>query len=380
MFSYFIWDINPEIFSTASFSLRWQAIFLILAFVTSRQLLFYIYSKEGRTSKEAGQLITIVLISALLGARIVHVILYESILFLSDPLEIFFPFEFQPDFIFTAKDGFSLHGSAIGVIIGVWFYSRRKSLSQQFLPLLDKTTILAALSGTLLFTGSALNSEIIGTPTNSKAGTIFISRVTKGLTKVPCCIMRNPGGNNPVLSTTVKKDNAQIPETREGFQRILMYLFFDSGANEKMVNEFLIGDVKAYLFDMDHIVHEPGTEPLHFTIFIERDGNFIARLKTIGIARHPVQIYEAITCIILFFILFWRWHKLKTDLKPGQILSFFMIGFWLAYFLYGYIKVDQTVLVAGLSLSVEQILSLLLASAGIFTLAFRHKGLVFQKS
>ena len=113
---------------------------------------------------------------------------------------------------------------------------------------------------------------------------------------------------------------------------------------------------------------------------IERDGNFIARLKTIGIARHPVQIYEAITCLMLFSILFWRWHKLKTDLKPGQIFSFFMIAFWLAYFLYGYIKVDQTALVAGLSLSVEQILSLLLALVGIFTLAFQQKGLIFQKT
>ena len=60
--------------------------------------------------------------------------------------------------------------------------------------------------------------------------------------------MRNPNGENPLDTVSVKRGNAMLHKG-VGFQPLLAYLFFKDGATEQLVNEFLIGDVKTYLFE-----------------------------------------------------------------------------------------------------------------------------------
>jgi phosphatidylglycerol---prolipoprotein diacylglyceryl transferase len=354
--SYFIWDGSPELFSAGAFTLRWNALLLIVAFILSRQLLIFLHKKESNSPVQAGVVLTYLVVATLVGARLGYVIFYQPELIWTRPAEIFLPLEFQPKFRFTGTEGLSIQGGLIGLLAGVWLYSRKVRAAQTWLQLLDKVAVIGALAGTLLFTGSFLNSEIIGRPTDSSVGTVYVNRVTSGIDKLPCCIMRNPGGKNPLDFVTAIKDSTPREKKSTGHQPIVLYLFFLPGATEQMVNEFLIGDVKTFLFDNSNLVYEPGTEPLHYTIFVERSGDYTGRIMTIGIARYPVQIFEAIVCFVLFVSSLWYWQKKKATMKPGMVFGLSLLFFCIMDFAFGFMKEPATGSETIVGLTIDQLL------------------------
>ena len=378
MFSYILWNANPELFSFGQFTLRWNGLLLILAFLISRQILIYIYKKEGKPSRDVEILATYLIIASVLGARLGHVIFYRPDLW-SKPLAIFFPFEFKPAFHFVGMTGFSSHGAALGILLGVWVYSRRKKPGQNYLPVLDRISILVAFTCIPILIGSFLNSEIPGKPTNSASGTVITSPVTKGLMNLPCCIMRNPNGKNPLDLVSARKDNR--PTTGVvGHQSIILYLFFKQGTTRETVDEFIIGDVKTYLYDISDFVYEPGTEPIHFTNFQEISGEFVVRIQTIGIARYPVQLFESLSCFILFLFLFWYWYKHKTNLPSGRIFGLFMTLFWSLRFASEYLNEYHLSVAKGIGLSREQILCtpMIMIGIGALILSYRKSAKVLM--
>ncbi|MEX2233963.1 MAG: prolipoprotein diacylglyceryl transferase family protein [Cyclobacteriaceae bacterium] len=355
IFSYFIWTGDSQLFSFAAFSLKWNAILLILGFLVCRQLLFYIYQKEKGSLNEVAWLSVYVVVVTLIASRLGHELIYEPERVAANFPSIFLPFEFDPDFHLLGRGKFSIHGAAIGILFFLWLYGRRNK-EQDYLQRLDRVSIAAALSGVFILIGSFLSSDLTGKPTASSTGVIFIKPVLNGLLKVPCCIMRSPDGKNPLENIDVKKDPASL-KTEKHQKSIVLYLFFKPGPSEQLVNEFLIGDVKTYLYDMAQFVHEPGTEPLHYRIFIERNNQYTARITTKGIARYPVQLFEAISCAALFLFLFSYWRRHKIDTKSGRLFGYFMILFWSLQLAFGFMKEKQA--------SVEIGLNILLVLAGI---------------
>ncbi len=183
--------------------------------------------------------------------------------------------------------------------------------------------------------------------------------------------MRAPGGKNPLDFVTVKKDDALTADSA-GRSPMILYTFFTPGANEQLVNEFLMGDVKTYLFDRSEFVYEPGTEPLHYTIFVEKDV-YTARIRTMGIARHPVQVYESICCLILFSLLYFIWKKYKAGTPSGRIFGFFFTLYWSMLFATSYLKENEVPLMDGLAVSIGQLVSITLLIVGIVVLAYSYK-------
>lgn len=371
MVNYIIWSGSPVLFSVGPFALRWYAVLFVLGFLLSRQILLHIYKKEGQPIKGVDTLISYIVIGAVLGARIVHVIFFQPDLFWSKPFEIFLPFEFQPAFRFTGLQGLSSHGAVLGILAGLWLYSRRKKSGQSYLQVLDRIAVIVALTSAFILAGNFFNAEPTGKPTNSPIGIVLLSPVTEGLVKIPCCIMRNPGGKNPLDFVSVKKDEERAADTT-GHRPIILYLFFKPGATEQIVNEFLLGDVKTYLFDRSEFVYEPGTEPLHYTIFVEKD-IYTARVRTIGIARHPVQLYESISCLLLFAFLFWYWQKHKANTPLGRIFGSFFIILWSLHFGYDYLKVNQTPIGDGTTLNMGQVLSIPFLIAGVLVTLYSYR-------
>lgn len=337
MVSYILWDIDSDLFSIGPFTLRWNALLLLASYVFSQRILVAIYKNELKATKEAAFLTTCVVVSALAGARLGYVIFFEPELFWSNPIKIFLPFEIYPQFHFTGMEGFSVHGATIGILFGTWIFSVRKKNSYHYFQLLDRLSIIAAITGFFIFMGSFLNSDISGKPTNFSAGTVFIEPVNKGLLKIPCCIMRNPNGENP-LSQVISKKNKVNFESGGPNQSIILYLFFKHGVSEQLVKEFLIGDVKTFLYDMPKIVFEPGTEPLHYTIIVQKDGQFIGRIITKGISRYPIQIIEAISCLMLFIFMFVFWVRHKVNVAPARLFGYFMMLFWSLHLVYSNLK------------------------------------------
>lgn len=68
-----------------------------------------------------------------------------------------------------------------------------------------------------------------------------------------------------------------------------------------------------------------------------KDGTLAAGLNVVGISRHPVQLYEAISCVFLFAILYWICSRYKENYLLAVYLYFLIVCFGLC-FLFKFLK------------------------------------------
>lgn len=364
MLNFVIWNGSPIVFSIGPFVLRWYILLFILGFFVARLLLTHIYKKEGKPSSDLEVLTIYILLAAVIGVRLGYVLFYEPSTILSKPLEAFLPFQFQPSFRFTGIERLSGYGGILAVMLVIWVYSRRRQPGQNYLQVLDRAMIAIALTAIFIGVGNFFNSEIPGKPTNSNSGVVFVRPVTDGLLKLPCCIMRNPGGVNPLQNVEVKPDTALQPKVT-GHSAVLLYLFYKPGATEQLVKEFLIGDVKTFLYDNSQYMYESGEEPLHYTIFQESEDVFTGRVRTTGIARYPVQLYEAACYLLLFISMFVMWNKEKGRTPGGRISGIFLIFSAVFNFILGFLKEPQASFESTMALSLGQIISISMLILGL---------------
>ena len=366
MLNFIIWDGSPVVFSIGPFVLRWYIFLFILGFVIARLLLRRIFKKEGKPSADVEILTIYILIGALIGVRLGYVLFYEPNTILTKPMEAFLPFQFRPSFRFMGIERLSGYGAVIGIMLALWVFSLKKK-EYSYLKVIDRVVIVIALTAVFVGVGNFFNAEIIGRPTSSSTGVIFARPVMDNLMKLPCCIMRTPGGPNPLQDVEIKPDTALRP-TNMGHSAVIMYLFFKPGATEELVKEFLIGDVKTFLYDNSHVIYEPGDEPLHYTIFQESQDVFTGRVRTTGIARHVVQLYEAVSYLLVFLLLFVVWKKNKTSIPRGMLTGIFLIASGILNFLLGFLKVTHAPFESTMSLNMGQIISIMMMVVGGFIL------------
>jgi len=65
---------------------------------------------------------------------------------------------------------------------------------------------------------------------------------------------------------------------------------------------------------------------------------FVRNLEFSPVARHPAQLYEAIVCLLLFFLLFWLWHRQQTCTPEGSLSGIFMIVLFSLRFMNEFVK------------------------------------------
>jgi len=83
------------------------------------------------------------------------------------------------------------------------------------------------------------------------------------------------------------------------------------------------------------------------------------------LARHPVQLYEAIAYLILFVILMVLWKKTKLRNKRGCIAGLFFILTFTARFFLEFFKTSQSIVIDESSLQMGQYLSIPFICCGI---------------
>jgi phosphatidylglycerol---prolipoprotein diacylglyceryl transferase len=303
-------------------------------------------------------------VATILGARLGHVIFYQPELFVTDPLTILLPFEFSP-FKFTGLKGLASHGAAFGILFAIWLFSRKKIHEMNYLQILDRIVIVVALTGALIRLGNFFNSEIIGKPSDNPLSVVFINHVTEGL-------MDYRAQSNPAESIKVEK-NKELPPVANGRVPLNIYVFFKQGTTTEVANQFLKGDMKYFLSYYTEFIDEPGIEPLKYEMVTESSGNMAARVSTLGIARHPAQLYEAISCVVLFIVLFLMWYKDQKKLPTGRIFGVFMIVLWSLRFAYEYLKENQVSFEDQLPINMGQILSIPLVIAGVIILIWSYR-------
>jgi len=83
------------------------------------------------------------------------------------------------------------------------------------------------------------------------------------------------------------------------------------------------------------------------------------------VPRHPTQLYESISYILIFIVLFTFYRKRYMKVRDGLIFGIFMILLFSARFFIEFLKNDQVAFEAGMKFNMGQLLSLPFILAGI---------------
>lgn len=156
------WDINPELINILGREVRWYGLCWALGLLLGVWILQKMFKSENLPEKWFDSLFMYAVIGLIIGARLGHCLFYSPGYYLSNPIEILKIWE----------GGLSSHGGAIGIVIGLWLFSRK--IKKSILWSLDRVIVVAGLTGTLIRIGNLMNSEIYGKPTTLPWGFEFI--------------------------------------------------------------------------------------------------------------------------------------------------------------------------------------------------------------
>ncbi|QSZ41337.1 prolipoprotein diacylglyceryl transferase [Sulfurimonas aquatica] len=89
-------------------------------------------------------------------------------------------------------------------------------------------------------------------------------------------------------------------------------------------------------------------------------------------ARHPAQVYEAISYLAIFFLLTYL-YKTRTSLKPGILFGVFLTTVFSARFLIEFVKTKQAAYSTEIALSTGQLLSIPFLIIGVGFIIWSYK-------
>jgi len=371
-FNFIIWSANPEIFPNIDWlPIRWYGLLFALGFVFSQQLMYYIFKAEGKTTKDVDILTLFMIVATILGARLGHVMFYEPLRYLKDPISI----------LKTWEGGLASHGAAIGIMTGIWLYvnyhidinpfkmrfiwRKSKKEGQSFFWVSDRIVIMVALTGALIRFGNYINAEIIGIPTRTDSGVVFARDVIDVLEYMP-----------QVEKVQIKKDkDNKVDES--GFVPVQIIIDFDPKVNNsKLAGTIVSTNVKTRLSSYEYVtmhIHEPFSHPIRFEIKKIKNNSFRAIIKTKAIPRHPAQLYESVSTFLLFLLLLAIWYKTKEKTPEGRLFGIFMVVLFTLRFFYEFIKENQVTFEDNLPLNMGQWLSIPLVLLGIYILVYQKR-------
>jgi phosphatidylglycerol---prolipoprotein diacylglyceryl transferase len=163
--AYIVWNVDSDIFVIPYLNhpVRWYGLSWAFGFLISQQVMYFIYKKDDKPRKDVDDLTIYMLIAAMLGARLGHVLFYDPVHYLSHPLQILAVWE----------GGLASHGAAIGILAALYFFARRTNVA--YLWIVDRLVIVSALTGGMIRIGNLMNSEMVGIPTDVPWAFIFTS-------------------------------------------------------------------------------------------------------------------------------------------------------------------------------------------------------------
>lgn len=375
--SFIIWNFDPTFFTLdlsgiglGVFPIRWYGLFFAMGFLLSQQVMFYIHKKEAGSELEKRKIaekyvesVTIyMIIATIVGARLGHVMFYQPMDYLANPLRI----------LNLREGGLASHGGGLGIFFSLWLFSKYRfnpkegSLKNLFFikfnrgysypQILDRVAIVVALTGALIRFGNFTNSEIIGKPTNSDWGVVFARQATDALTY-------DPNDTGWIEEVSYHKDDSR--EITDGHVPILVDITFKKKPfDEAKIESFLNSGIKRVFNRTTDHFYEPSNHQLEFKI-VQQKGQYIATISTFGVARQPSQLYESLSSLLIFILLFSIWNRGKIKTPPGLLFGVLMSVMFTLRFLYEFTKENQVDFEDGMVLNMGQWLSIPFVLAGI---------------
>jgi len=155
-------EFDPAIFSVFGFSVRWYS----LAYITGVLYSYFFIKRQNKklnflTINAQENLITYLILSVILGGRFGYVLFYNLEFYLENPLQIFAFWH----------GGMSFHGGLIGVILGIFLFSKNYQI--KFFQISDYLAITCPIGIFFGRIANFINLELYGKITDSKFGMIF---------------------------------------------------------------------------------------------------------------------------------------------------------------------------------------------------------------
>ena len=178
------WSPNETLFEIGSFGLHYYSLMFVLAFTIGYKIVERYFEDEKISKDYLEPLFVYMVFSTLIGARLGEVFFYSWDYYQNHLLEILLPirennnkslFGLIKGYEFTGFRGLASHGAAVGIILGIIIFQLNYKLKST-LWIFDKLTVPVTLGGVFIRLGNFINSEILGTYTNSNYGIIFENR------------------------------------------------------------------------------------------------------------------------------------------------------------------------------------------------------------
>jgi phosphatidylglycerol---prolipoprotein diacylglyceryl transferase len=145
----------------------------LVAFALTYFLVLYRIKRESYdySTETIQDVLVWAIVGLILGGRFGYVFFYNFSYYMHNPLEIILPFEFSNGIRFVGISGMSYHGGAIGVLITMLIFCRRRGLD--LWRLADLFCPAIPLGYTFGRIGNFINSELYGRITSSPWGMYF---------------------------------------------------------------------------------------------------------------------------------------------------------------------------------------------------------------
>ncbi|MFO7825043.1 MAG: prolipoprotein diacylglyceryl transferase [Cyclobacterium sp.] len=344
---YVVWSPNPAVFSGFD-RLRWYSLLFAMGFIISQQIMVHFFKKEGQDENLVDRLTIYMVLATIIGARLGHVLFYEPARYLSNPVDILKVWE----------GGLASHGAAIGILFALWLYAK-KTPGQSYLWVVDRIVIVVALTGALIRFGNLMNSEIGGKATGTDSGFVF-ARDTEEILQTMNLPIESISAYKPSDRNEELNGSGQVPVNID-------IQISKGGFDEADLRGVLERDIKYALTRFSsskkYMAEDPEA-PLNMEI-LDQGSHYLAVVKTFGITKHPTQIYESITYLLIFIFLFLGWKKYTSTIPEGLFLGLFLISVFGMRFVWEFFKENQVEFEDNLAFNMGQALSIPLVLAGI---------------
>ena len=166
----FTWNPDDTLFKLGVLQIKYYNLLWIIAFAVGWYIMKRIFDHENKSRDQLDSLFVYTVLATMLGARLGHVFFYDWAYYKNHLLEILLPireragstlFGIINGYEFTGFTGLASHGAAIGVIVGMYLFTR-KHREFNVLYILDRIVIPISLGAFLVRLGNFFNSEING--------------------------------------------------------------------------------------------------------------------------------------------------------------------------------------------------------------------------
>ena len=165
MLAYITWTADPAAFHIPIWGreIRWYALAFVIGLMLGYWIVSKIWKHEKLNIEWLDKLFFYVFFGMIIGARLGHVLFYDPISYLKDPIQI----------LYVWQGGLASHGGTLGIIIAIWIYSR-KVTHKSMLWTFDRLVVPVGFVAALIRLGNLMNSEIYGHPTTLPWGFNFV--------------------------------------------------------------------------------------------------------------------------------------------------------------------------------------------------------------